>query len=239
MILFIFLKLGAPVLSQTDTPAPTTKFTPTPTGVNLLDKLEKIKILKEKVATKVNELRQSEKHAILGTVTDISDDTISIKSENGKDINIQTTEDTLYFSFDKSGKKSQSSVKKINKDTLISAFGFLEESDMEGKIIYIENPLPIHIVGKILDIDRKNFTLTMKNQSQEEWLIDIETYTRTSLFSKKDKITKAGFSKLLPSDLLHAIASENTKEKNRASALRIVKFSDFSPKEILSTTPIP
>ena len=213
--------------------------TPSPTGFNLIDKLEKIKILKEKVATKVSELRQNEKSAVLGTVLDITDDTMNIKSEKGTEFNINTTEDTLYFSFDKSGKRLESTKSKVTKGGLISVFGFLQGNTMDGKYIYIETVSPLHLVGKIMDIDRKNFTLTLKSQSQEEWIIDIENFTRTNSYSPEEKTTKSGFSQLQPGDLIHIIANNNEKEKNRAAGLRIVKFVEFSPSNTVSPTPTP
>ena len=222
-----------------ETTEPTQKVLPTPTGINLMEQLEKIKILKEKVATKVSELRQTERQAVFGTVIDIKDESIKIKDEKENEINISVNEDTLYFAFDKSGKRIDSSKNKITKDMLISAFGFQDDKNLEGKYIYIETEPPLHLMGKIMDIDRKNFTLTLKNQSQKEWLIDIETFSRTSNYSKIEKTTKIGFSKLQPADLVHIIANKNTKEKDRAAALRIIKFADFSPKETVSPTPAP
>lgn len=238
LILLIVSTFPKSSFSITITPTAKPLETPTPTPINLLDKLEKIKLLKEKVATKVAQLRMSEKSAIFGTVTEVEDEVILLSSPKEKEISVTINEDTAYFTVDANGKRDNTTLSKIKETNTLTVFGYLDkpQKTMEAKYIYVTQVPHIHLIGKIADIDRKNFTITLKTIAQEEWIIDIETYSKTQDYTKEKKIEKGGFSKLILNDVIHVTASLNTKEKNRASALRIIKFVQFSSTDLIPTT---
>ncbi|MBI4067307.1 hypothetical protein HY407_02895 [Candidatus Gottesmanbacteria bacterium] len=241
-IIGLFL-LASPLFAQATTPtiSPTPTLSSSPTQSSLLDKLEKIKILKEKVASSVAEIRKSGKSALSGTITSIKDDQINLSHPQKGNTTITITEDTSFYGFDKNDDRIELTNSKIKTGDSISAFGYLleDEKSLDGRIIYL-NPLPpIYITGKIADIDRDNFTINLKTTSLEDWIIDIETITRTQEYTRTTKLQKGGFSKLQAGDLVHIYGTPNDKEKNRASALRILVINFLSKATLSTPTPTP
>lgn len=225
IIILFFGLIHHPVNGQTPSSSPTLTVTP----INLTDKLEKIKILKDKVATKVAELRNNEKKALTGSVKSTAKTNFNF-AVGTNDITANLSEDTVYYSFDNNGGRVDSNFTKIKEGTLVTVFGYFDNSNqsIDAKYVYINPTLPLHLVGKITDLDRQNFTVTIKTADMTQWIIDIETFTKAQIYTKDAGLVKSGFSKLLPGDLVHITGTPNAKEKNRSSAIRILVLRDFS-----------
>ena len=80
----------------------------------MLDKLKQIEILKDKIATKVAEIRQKDKAAFFGKVKTVSDENIILISGN-REINISHSEDTIAYSFPE-GVRTEIAVSKIKQE---------------------------------------------------------------------------------------------------------------------------
>ncbi len=238
-ITIFLLFLPKSVAGQTTTPSPTAS--PSPTGIigSLENNLEKIKLLKDKVATKVAEIRSNEKKAFFGKVTALGKDDLTLDLGKSETITVKPSEDTNYYTLDQNGDRNDSSKSKLKEGTPLSVFGYFDlgNKQIDAKYIYI-GPIPLHLVGKITDLDRKNFTVSIKTMSQDDWTIDIETFTKTLTISK-GSLQKGGFSKLSPGDLVHITGQVNSKEKNRASALRILVLSDLTVSNPASPSATP
>lgn len=197
------------------------KVTPSPTSAEIIDKLKKIEILKEKIATKVAEMREKEKGAISGTIKKISNSTLTIATTKG-DKTISFSDDVAYYSL-KEGTKKEATAK-LQEQEIITAFGYYdqEKTTLAAKYIYyFENP-PLHIQGKIADIDKTNYTITVK-EKQGEIVVDVEKNTQTSLFDRQKKnFIAGGFSRMKVGDIVHILAPPNPKTENqRVSARKI------------------
>lgn len=235
------------VIAQTTQPSPSASpdvtvskkspsVTPTP-AENLLDKLKQIKILKEKIATKVAELRENEMSAIAGTVKAVEESSMTIQSLKGER-RVTMSEDVQVYMLSDKG-RSDSNAAKIKQGDTISAIGYVEtgKQTLVASYIYIRNQTTQHFSGNITDIDRTNFTITVKGK-QQEFLVDIEKYTKTMAFDRKqDAMVRTGFSKLAVGDTVHVAATPNAKEENRFSALRIASltFDSLTPPSPTAT----
>jgi len=231
ILLVIFISL--PVAAQ----SPTVKISsPSATPTDNIDKMQQIKILKEKIATKVAEIREKDKKALLGTVKQIEPSAITLTTNQG-DRSISVSEDTLYFLLSKDGKTS-TNIKKVREQDTISAYGYLSaDNTVSTKYIFIQQPI-VHITGKIADKDPKNYTITVSS-AQGNQIVDIETYTRTLIFTKEKTKKATGFSKLQLEQTVHIIGTPHPKEANRISASRIIIISSFdqvAPTLIKTTT---
>lgn len=239
----VFLIILFPVRASGQTASLSPSVSPSPTPVGLLDKLEKIKILKDKIATKVAEIRNNEKKAIVGITKSVDKNNLTL-DEGGNEITVNIGEDTSFFLIDNSGQRSDTSLSKIKAGSTLTVFGYYDSAGktLNARYVYITPSLPLFLSGKIADVDRKNFTISVKTESQDMWTIDIENYTKTNSASKDGSIQKSGFSKLQPGDLVHIVATPNAKEKNRASAGRILVISFFAvvtPTTTPSHSPAP
>lgn len=230
-IAFVLLTIliSSPIKAQ----SPTLEIsTPTTASSSIVDKLRQIKILKEKIATKVAEIREKDKRAVLGIVKKIQSSDIIVTSGQ-TDRSISFSEDTLFFLLSKEG-KSEASLKKIKEGDTISAYGYLSEDNklLSAKYIYLQTPAT-HLTGKTADIDNKNYTITIST-TQGNQIIDMETYTRTFIYTK-DKVKKpAGFSKLKLGDIVHLVGTLDAKEPGKIHATKILIIAPLA-----QTTPTP
>jgi len=197
-----------------------------PSATTIIDKLKQIEILKEKIATKVAQLRENEKGAISGTIKTIGANKVTLTTKSGEST-ISYSEDTIFFTIT-DGKKSdpqdQTFAKKLKAGDFLVAFGYYDSSRtvLTVKYIYAVNN-PLHLIGKIADIDKNNFTISVVSPSGNT-LIDIEKYTKIYLFNQKDGLLKSGFSRLGENDIVHIFAAASTSAENRVSALKIISF---------------
>ncbi|GEM_PF-533931 len=198
---------------------------------------KQIENLKDRLATKVAELRQIQKRAIFGTVKDISIATLTIETKT-KNIKIERNDDIQVFQVLK-GKRTKLSTEDIDKGDFVVIFGDYDATldILKAKIIFIQ-PVPLtRVWGKIKDINTKDFTVTITTKDQQDIVIDIEKSTKVSAWSKNQGIGKSGFSKITKGDTLHILGSIVPKKENRISADRILNLGNItnSPVDIPST----
>ncbi len=224
----------SPILGATDSadmkPSP-----PSSNSGTIIDKLKKIELLKEKIATKVSELRNKEKNAMSGTVNKINGNSLALTTITGEQ-SITILDDALIFSM-ADGTKTESSLKKIITGNNITVFGYNNQSisSFEAKYIYL-NRITKRNTGKITDTDKSNYTITVKDP-QGNITVDIETYTKIFTYNKEKGLIKGGFSKLKAGDLVFLSGTPNSKEDNRISATRIIVFSFGNPLPTITSEP--
>src|SRR3989338_1948314 len=112
----------SPLHAQTPDQNIPKKLSPTPSVSEVIDKLKQIEKLKEKIATKVAEIRQQEKTAAAGNAKKINSSNIVITSTKG-DKTILFSEDTIFYSLS-FAKRSTITRDKINIDDTVLAFGY-------------------------------------------------------------------------------------------------------------------
>lgn len=192
-----------------------------PQDEDLIKKIKQIEILKEKIATKVAEIRDKEKGAFLGTVKSVDENTVVLTTAEGES-SFTYSEDTLFFQITDNLKKEWTDAK-LKTGDYISVFGYYNESRelFSAKFIFLQEKL-IRLSGKVADVDKSNFTLQIKARDGEK-VIDFEKYTVTSLLVK-GKSQKSGFSKFAVGDSVYIVGTANAKEDDRFAAQRILHF---------------
>lgn len=203
------------VLGQTTAPSTTiAKSTPTPTT-------EKgIEVLKEKIASKVEELRKGNRKVVTGTITTIKGDSLEMQSSDKKTITV-TIDDTLTKIYKiESGKKKEIEKESLkNKDYIVVA-GPTVENTVTANTIYVDFPVTVG-VGHITNIDKDTFTIDIVTTEKEESTLDIETTTKQQIMDTKTlEIKTVGFSKLKIGDTIH-FSTQSTKP-DTVSLLRLL-----------------
>lgn len=215
------------------TPSATLKVA-TPSATTIIDKLKKIEILKEKIATKVAQLREEEKGALFGPIKTINNNSIILSIKQSEQT-FSYSEDTIFFRITNGAKGNPldfREAKKLKENDQVAALGYFDTSHslLAAKYAYIVRN-PIHLTGKIAQRDPNNFTITVK-APQGNIVVDIETYTKIFTFNSKTGLGKGGFTKLKEGDVVHIFATPNVKEENRVIGNKIISLS-------FSTSPTP
>lgn len=211
-------------LAQTSSPAPTDA---SPSVTTFIDKLKQIELLKEKIATKVTQIRQNEKSGVGGTIKSLGDTTITLTTLS-KEQTVSYSEDTIFFKMTDAGKSDPLDVKqakklKIGDELAILGYFDTAHTSFSAKYIYMFAS-PQTVFGKIADKDTANYTITVTTP-KGNMLVDIETYTKIWSYTKKGGLARGGFSKLKQNDTVHVFATANPKEDNRFSANKIISLN--------------
>lgn len=207
--------------------------TPTPTAS---DKAKQIDDLKERLATKVAQLKQSQRQAVYGTIKSVSISTFTVETAT-KDLKIELTDDIKIFQKIK-GIRTELKVENLEKGDIVTVFGEYDATLelLKAKVVFIQSADPIRVAGKIEEVNKTNYTITITTADTKTYTIDFETITKTSVWNGKE-LEKGGFSKLVVGNTIHVTGSAVAKKENRISAARITNLgSDVTGT---ATTPSP
>lgn len=190
--------------------------------------LSQIEDLKERLATKVAELRQSQKKAIWGTIKAVSVSTITIETKTS-DVKIELTDTIKVFQTIK-GKRTTLSTDNLEKGDYVVVFGDYDTGLdlLKAKVIVIQHPLPVRISGTVSAIDKKGFTVSLVSDQEKTYVVDIEKTTVMFAFDKDNGVVKGGFSKTELGDTVLTVGSLVPKIENRLSATRLLNIDNIS-----------
>lgn len=207
-----------PVLAATATSSATK-----PTGqTNLED-------LKERLATKVAELRDIITRALSGTITSVSISSAMIETTT-KNYKIEF-EDEIKVAQIINGKRTDLTIDDIDKNDRVTVFGSYDTTLelLKAKFIFIEsNKVLTRIIGTITDIDREGFALTIQTIDEKIMTADIEKTTKATGWTAENGIVKSGFSKMAIGDTVHVIGTLDPKNDTNVSAARILDLGNLS-----------
>ncbi|MBI5448765.1 hypothetical protein HY948_00370 [Candidatus Gottesmanbacteria bacterium] len=188
--------------------------------------------LKDRLATKVAELRQLQRKAISGTVKTVSASTATIETAT-KDIKIELLDDIAIAQVIK-GTRTKLTIDKLEKGDQVVVFGEFDATLdlLRAKAIFIESALPQRIAGTVVETKKTDYTITVKTPEGKQYTVDIETITKISAWTSDKGMTKAGFSKLTSGDSVHVIGTPVAKKEDRLSALRILDLGNLTGRPI-------
>jgi hypothetical protein len=197
---------------------------------------QQINQLKERIASRVAELNLVEKRGIIGTVSQTSGNQITITDMADKTRYIDVDEITKFASDD----SKDFGLSDLVKGTKISIVGLYNKQTQRLLARFIEEyTTPVYLSGRIADIDRKNFAITVVSENQKHTKADIQTTTVTSTYTKEDGITKAGFSKLNIGDNAKITGFPSKDDPEIIAATRVLILNELpaNPKIIIPELP--
>lgn len=203
--------------------------------------MEKIQELKERIATKVAQLRLSKKKVLSGKITNLDSPLFTI-TENGNFYKIEVNEDTIItLSVDGKTKQIKFSDLKINQP-IIAWGNYIQEGEtLTAKGIFVKETF-LALVGTINDVDIKGGTVTLQTvKTNQSYLLDVETFTKINKLDKDNKIVKLGFSKAKvgSSALIYAIpaSKEGAAPYTAYRILILPNTSSATPTVLLNISP--
>src|SRR3989344_1587820 len=232
IILFFFSFTGTIVtipFALGASPIPT-KSGPTPTPKEKTSLTEKISQLKDRIASRVTELKLVEKKGVIGTVEEASETKIKLEDIQGTTQLIDVDEITKFASQAgaASGTKETTGISDIKKGATIHVLGLYnkESKRILARFINIVQ-LPTFAKGTISKIDKKNFTITVTTDAGKEIIVDIENSTKLVQISQEGEMVRYTFSKLLQDDIVYIVSYPDKKEEGRFSGLRVLVLSEL------------
>lgn len=188
-----------------------------------------VKQLREKIASKVEEMRKKDQKAYVGAITKIEDSQVIISDNQGTDekkytVKIDDTLTMVYRILGTAKKEIKKSDLKVG-DYLIVA-GLMLNDNLEANEVYIDEQFLVK-TAKITEISKSDYYLKVVTYDKDEYILDIQSSTRQFMLNTKTKeIERAGFSSIKEGDSIHFVVSKTNpgtgKEKNRYDAVRIL-----------------
>lgn len=233
--LLVFLLVTSYISHATNVWAVTpTKTTATPTPTPIVD--EKVSEFKERIATQVAKLNIIKKRGIIGTISDLANNQLTLEDMRANRRFIDVDELTKFTEI--GGKQiGISDLKKGETTTVIGLYN-TESRRLTARFIKVEKLLE-RIRGEVTDIDKKTFTLEVVDlETKETKIIEVETTTKTSELTKEREIVKSGFSKIQVNERIFVVGLSKKGEEG-LTASRILLMPEFSPNLKASPTATP
>ncbi len=212
-----------PSYAATTTPTPT-KTIPSVTGKEgINEKLNaQINELKEKIASRVSELNLVDRRGMIGVVTDVSGNKITLTDVLGKTRFVDVDEITKFSS----ASNKSFGLSDITKGTRLSIIGIYNKQSKRILASFINTTVdPTFLSGTISDLDTKNFFITLTTVDGKKVKLDIQTSTKIFSADKSYELSKLGFSKLEIGDRLIAIGYPDKKDANVIVPTRIIDLA--------------
>ncbi|MBI4009406.1 hypothetical protein HY357_04170 [Candidatus Roizmanbacteria bacterium] len=183
-----------------------------------------IQSLKEKIATKVAELRQKNSKAVSGHVEEKTDKKIKIRSYNDQLYEISVDSDlTKYYQIVGTTRK-EIKLSDIKKGSYIIVTGVMNNNKIEANAIYLDEFFLI-VSGKVSEVNKQEFFIRAVTSDKENYTLDVETFTKQQMINVKTLVLeKVGFSKIKEGDTIHFVIKKSgtEKESNRFAAQKIL-----------------
>lgn len=221
----------------TKTPTPTVSTSPSKTPTTTpqsptTEKLnEQISDLKERIASRVAQLKLVERRGIVGTVTDITDTQITLTDVLGNTRFADVDELTKFYPLKQSTSFGISDIKKG------SRFGVLGLYNKQSRRILArfvnEMNIPKTIRGIIASVDAKNYSFIVVSEESRQTIVDVENTTKTSSYTKSAGLVKSGFSKISEKQNVIVTGFTDSKDKNKIIASRILLFPETEPNPLI------
>ena len=222
-----------PVLSQTRVSSPSGEQESSPTAkpTTALNPLEeKILGLKERIATKVAQLKLLKKKILIGKISTINESLLTLATKDG-DRRVETDEDTTITQI-AGDKRRNINFSELKKDQSVVVSGnYIQEGDiLTAKAIFAKET-PIVILGKVEGVSIKEGTITLTRSVDNQTIVfDIEIFTKINTVDKTNKITKIGLSKIPVGNTTLVVTTTTTKgEVITYTANRILVFPQLVP----------
>lgn len=216
ILLISFFLFTTSVYAATATPTATITTTSAP------DTQQKLDALKDRLASAATQLHQSQKRAIFGTVKTTSVSTITVATTTS-DIKIELTDKISVFQIIK-GKRTELTTDQVSKNDEVVVFGDYDTNldILRAQVIFIQDSLPKRISGRITEISKSEYTITIATLENISYVVDYEKTTKNFYWTRDNGVEKAGFSQLLVGDIIHVLETPAPKVENRVSAIRIL-----------------
>lgn len=190
----LFIFLGSSVfISQGNalSPTPEENASPSAKPTNMLD--NQINTLKDRIASRVAQLKLVERRGIVGTVTNVSNTQITLSDAEDNTRFIDVDELTKFAS---PSAKDSFGISDIAKGSKIGTLGLYNKQSRRLLARFVNvSVFPTRIIGTVSKIDAENYSIEVLSDGKT-YSADIENTTKTYSFTKDSGLTRSGFSKI-------------------------------------------
>lgn len=193
--------------------------------------------VKEKVRKNFEETQKGQKKAFVGKITEVSNSTLTLETQTGKQQTKVEEETTII------GKnKNEIDFDDLEIDNYLIAMGYLSENGiLQAKRVIVtekaKTPNQQVAVGRVTDISADEKIITVKNE-KKEIIYTVEATSKTIITQKSEdgKVEKVSFNKIKDDDWLVAIGTPSENEEKIITA-KLIHFVPGKSKPKVTPTP--
>lgn len=190
--------------------------------------------LKERIASRVAQLKLVEKRAIIGIVTDISDTQVTLTDVQQ---NIRFVDVDELTKFSSSSAKTSFGISDITKSSKVGVLGLYNKQSRRILARFVDViTLYTTINGTVSAIDEDNFTVNVISEDGKNITVEVENITKTLSYTKEGGLIKAGFSKIKQGEHVIVVGFLDLKNKNKLIASRVLLFPDIPKNPKINLT---
>lgn len=230
LLITCYFSLITKVFAVTPTPTLTPKASEKPTTFPLD---EQINQLKDRIASRVAELKLVERRGIVGTATNVSDTQLTLSDTHGNTRFVDVDELTKFSS---PSAKESFGISDISKGSKIEVLGLYNKQSRRILARFITvTSTPVVFRGTVTAVNSNAFTIAMMTDTNQEVTVDVESTTKTSSFTKEGGLVRGGFSKIQEGSHTVVIGFSDKKDIKRLTAARVLLFPQLpkNPKIVL------
>lgn len=184
---------------------------------------QEIETFKEKIASKVAEIKEKDQQAVSGYAKEISKKRITLLVDQETSYQVELDDVlTKYYQIQGNNKK-EINFDDLKKDDYLIVNGLINNNTITANEIYIDQRY-ISRVAQISEINPEKYQLIVFTQEKEQFTLDIETTTKQLILNIKNlTLEKTGFSKIKQGDTIQFIIKDDQSIKNKQySAVKII-----------------
>lgn len=201
---------------------------------------QQINNLKDKIASKVAELKLVEKRGIIGTVVETSETQITLKDIYGNAHFVDVDELTKF----NSANNKNFGISDVAKNMAMGVLGLYNKESRRILARFV-TPLQLNSFarGAVSSIDKANFNLTITQNDGTGITIEVADVTKTSSYSDSASgLTRSGFSKIQVGERIYIVGYPDKQNSSQIIASRIILFPNLPINPAIGTalpTPTP
>lgn len=192
--------------------------------------MKNVKKIIDLVASNSAEQKLTSKTGVIGKVAEKTNTTINLTTLNGSNRIIDIDEITKFEDPD----SKTFGISDIKTGEILGVIGVLNKvsNHILGRFVDKLSSLPIYFHGVITDIDRANFQYTAIDENGNKMVLDIQTSSKISSFTRDSGQIKSGFSKGTVGTRVYASGFPDSQNKNQLEVSRMILLTDapLSPK---------
>ncbi|HVF69487.1 MAG TPA: hypothetical protein VNA13_02880 [Xanthomonadales bacterium] len=222
--------------AQTITPKPSV-ISPT-VSEKLNEKLNtQINQLKDKIASRVTELKLVEKRGATGVVSEVTTNKITLTDLNG---NVKLIDIDEITKFSSSSAKGTFGLSDLTKGTKINVLGLYNKQSKRILARFIRTAVnPVFLSGTISEIDSNNLTITVISDNKKSTKVDIGSTTKLSSHTQDGGLVKILFPKLSVGERITTVGFPDKVDTALLVASRVVVLPDVPKDPTVSFAPSP
>ena len=203
-----------------------------PAASSMVDE-KKIQDLKEKLATKVAEIRENQKRGFFGEIAALTKTNFTL-AVGSNEVKVRFDDDTKIYKLGKT--RTEGAAVDLKNSLTATVLGLYDEENKQqnAKVILLQ-PGQLHFSGIVSEVNRTAGNFAVKLSGDKTQVFEYEKTTTADEYTEAKKTGKSGLSRLVKNDWVEVWGTPFEDDNTKIEAIRIFRI----PQDLLGQTAAP